>query len=148
VRKSRSEKVQEVARRPYWYREDASLVVAAWRASGTNLTEFAASLGIDRRRLARWAARLGVEQERRRPPRRTGRAMRFHPVRVVPEVVAASESADTGTVIVDRAFGGSAIEIELGGVGHKVRIEPGFASLDLERVVAVLMSAAISGRET
>jgi hypothetical protein len=148
VRKSGSEKVQEVARRPYWYREDASLVIAAWRASGTNLTEFAASLGIDRRRLARWAARLGVEQERRRPSNRTGRAMRFHPVRLVPGVVAASESADTGAVIIGRACGDSPIEIELGGVGHKVRIERGFATLDLERVVAVLMSAAVSGRES
>jgi hypothetical protein len=102
-----------VARRSYWREEDARRIVDAWRQSGEPGSVFAGRLGIDRRRVSRWAARLAPA---------TSQAFRFVPVRV----------ADN-----DGAGRGAAIDIELGH-GRCVRVASGFATDDLRRVLAIL----------
>jgi hypothetical protein len=108
----RTRDLAEVARRSYWREDDARRIVEAWRDSGEPISRFARSLGVDWRRVSRWAARLGPSVETR---------LRFHPVRVVDE--------DT-----HRA---GAIDIDVGH-GRRVRVAPGFAADDLRRVLVIL----------
>lgn len=109
----RTQDLAEVAGRVYWRESEARQIVDAWRRSGELVSVFAGRLGIDRRRVSRWAARLEPT---------TDAAFRFVPVRV----------AD------DRAEGrGAAIDIELGH-GRRVRVSAGFATDDLRRVLAIL----------
>jgi hypothetical protein len=103
--------IADVVERPYWREAEARIVVEAWRHSGETLVQFARRHGVDRGRVARWAARLGGGA----PP------VRFHPVRLA--------GPGEGT--------GAAIEIHLGG-GRRVRVAPGFQAEDLRRVLAVL----------
>lgn len=108
----RSRRLAELAGRSYWRENDARQIVEAWRQSGDPISRFAQRLGIDWRRVSRWARRL---EERPRE------ALRFVPVHVAE----------------DRREGlGGAIEIELGR--RRVRVSPGFATDDLRRVLAVL----------
>jgi len=96
----------------YWREDDARRIVDAWRQGGQPVSVFAAGLGIDPRRVSRWASRL-------QPPQAD--TLRFVPVRV----------AD------DHADGRVSIEITLGH-GRQVRVPPGFAPDDLRRVLAIL----------
>jgi len=115
---SRRSEVAQISRRGYWKEADARIVVDAWRSGGERLSKFAARYGVDPKRIARWASRLGRPQPE---------AVHFHPVRLVgvgPERVS-----------------GSAIEIRLAG-GRRVRVARGFDAEDLRRVLAVLEEGA------
>jgi hypothetical protein len=109
----RSRELADLAERSYWREDDARRIVDAWRESGEPVSLFAGRLGIDPRRVSRWASRL----ESGNPER-----LRFLPVRV------AADGADGRH---------ASIEIEL-GQGRRVRVAPGFATDDLRRVLAIL----------
>jgi hypothetical protein len=110
----RTRQVAVVAKRAYWHEDDARRVVEAWQASGEPIARFARSLGVDWRRVSRWATRL---------ERSADATLRFHPVRV-------TDAPAPGP-------GAAYIEIEV-GPGRRVRLSPGFATDDLRRVLAVL----------
>ena len=110
MRKARQ--LRELAHRSYWQEEDARRIVDAWHRSGETVSRFAGALGLDPRRVSRWAARLDDGTS----------AVRFVPVRVTEE---------------PRASRGGAIEIDLPS-GRRLREPPGFATDDLRRVLAVL----------
>ena len=99
-------------RRSYWNEAKARGIVAAWQQSGETLAAFARRLGVNRKRLRRWASRLGVREPK---------AIRFHPVQVR-----------------ERASGllAAAIEIDL-GAKCCIRVPRGFGAEDLRRVLAV-----------
>lgn len=111
---SRKTEVARVAKRGYWKEADGRIMVEAWQSSGETLSEFADRHGVDLKRIARWASRLG---------RSKSEAVHFHPVRV----------AGDGTGI----WSASPIEIHLVG-GQRVRLAHGFEAEDLRRVLAVL----------
>ena len=111
--------VLQVAAHRYWREADARVMVEAWRHSGTSLSAFARRYEVHGKRIARWASRLEAS------PRR---AVRFHPVRLVP---AAGR---------DRP-GGAALEVVLPD-GRSVRVLPGFAAADLQQVLRVLEARA------
>lgn len=115
---SKDGSVKRVAARRYWREADARVVVEAWRGSGEGLGEFARRYGFEPRRMRRWAERL----ERLPEP------VRMHPVRVV-------EREDRGQPSDER------LEIVL-DEGCSVRVPPGFAAEDLERVLSVLAVGA------
>jgi hypothetical protein len=50
-----SRKLQEVVGSRYWRREDAEVVVAAWRASGDTMAGFARGWSLNPNRISRWA---------------------------------------------------------------------------------------------
>lgn len=110
----KNDSVAQVAGLRYWGAGDARVVVEAWKESGQRLSEFARRHGIKARRLGGWAKRMESP----------GEGMAFHPVRVV-EVAGGDGSK------------GEPIEIVMGG-GRSVRVPPGFATTDLERVLSVL----------
>jgi len=110
----RTQALAAVAKRSYWREGDARQIVDAWQSSGQPLTGFARRLGVDWRRVSRWATRLGQAEA-------TG--LRFHPVRVL-------DAPTPGP-------GAGSIDIEV-GQGRRVRVAPGFAADDLRRVLAVL----------
>jgi hypothetical protein len=110
------EPVRNVAARRYWREAEARVVLDSWRRSGERLGEFCRGLGVEARRVARWAGRI----ERESGP---SARVRFHPVHLV-----AGDRAPA------RA---PAIEIDLSG-GWRVRVAAGFAAEDLRRVLAVL----------
>lgn len=109
--------IQQVAARGYWREGEARVVVEAWQRSGESLAAFARSHGIGRRRLERWARRLGGPDG----------SIRFHRVRLV-------ERRPTSDAVHD---GGAPIEIEW-APGRRVRVFPGFSAEDLGRVLEVL----------
>jgi hypothetical protein len=104
----------ELAGRSYWRERDARRIVEAWRQSGEPISLFAGGLGVDPRRVSRWASRLERSEDAR---------VRFHPVRV----------ADDDPM----GRGAACIDIEV-GPGRRIRVAPGFAAEDLRRVLAVL----------
>jgi len=110
--------VARVAALRYWRAPEARGVGAAWRQSGERVSRFAERYGIEVRRLSRWAGRLEPEDE----------AVRFHPVRLV-------EGGGLG------GLGRERLEIVL-GAEYTVRVAPGFAAEDLERVLRVLGAGA------
>lgn len=107
----RNRAVERVAGLGYWRAADARVVVEAWRRSGEPVSEFAGRYGIHPGRLRRWAGQLEEP-------------VRFHPVRLVGREE-------------HRRRSGEAIEVVLGD-GCSVRVPPGFAAEDLERVLSVL----------
>ena len=115
----RRDGIAEVVGKEYWREADARAVFAAWQRSGSPLSSFAREHGLERSRIYRWAARLGI---RSRP------MVRFHPVRVV-------EAAG------GRGELGGAIEVVLVD-GRRLRVPAGFAAEDLARVLEVLEGAA------
>lgn len=106
--------VARVAGLGYWRAPDARVVVEAWRRSRESLSAFARRYRIDPRRVRRWAGQLEEPEE----------PVRFHPVRLV------RREDHTGK-------SGEPIEVVL-GQGCSVRVPPGFAAEDLERVLSVL----------
>ena len=110
----RKGKLTELAGRLYWREVDARRVVEAWRRSGETVSAFAGHLGVDPRRVSRWASRL------RRPE---SAPMSLHPVRVARDDASSRRAAS--------------IEIELGD-GRRIRVAPGVEAEDLRRVLAVL----------
>ncbi len=70
-------KLREVVKSRYWRREDAKVVIDAWRASGATMTEFARRWSLNANRIARWVEQVdGVGSDP---------AVVFHPVVVVGE---------------------------------------------------------------
>jgi hypothetical protein len=110
--------VARVAALRYWRAAEARVVVEAWKRSGEPLRGFAERNGIRARRLSRWVGQLEPEEA----------PVRFHPVRLV-------EGRELGE------RGSAPIEIML-GAGWTVRVAPGFAAEDLERVLMVLEEGA------
>lgn len=108
----------EIARRVYWQEADARAVIKGWQQSGDTVSAFARRLGVDPRRLSRWASRLC---------RRDPALVRFHPVRI---------ARDDG-----RGRRAGVIEIELGD-GRRLRVATGFETDDLRRVLTVLHETA------
>lgn len=115
---SKDAAVARVAALRYWRAAEAGVVVEAWRRSGEPVTEFAERYGIHPRRLSRWAGQLEQAAE----------SVQFHPVRLVP-----GADGERGR--------STPLEIELEG-GYTVRVAPGFAAEDLERVLEVLETGA------
>lgn len=113
---SRGSDLQRVAGQGYWREAEARVVVGAWRRSGEPLSRFAGRCGVDARRIARWASRLG------RSVAEPGARVRFHPVRLI------GDGSRPG------AF---TIEVELAH-GPRVRLAPGFDQEDLRTVLVVL----------
>ena len=107
--------VVRVAALRYWRSADAQVVADAWKQSGEGLKRFAERYGIHPRRLSRWASELEEAAE----------PVRFHPVRVV-----------RGGDVEHRD---APLEIVL-DEGCRVRVPPGFAAEDLERVLEVLVA--------
>jgi hypothetical protein len=110
----RTRALAALANRSYWREDDARRIVEAWQDSGEPISRFARSLGVDWRRVSRWATRLVRSEEVK---------LRFHPVRVTDE-----HALRPGAAYID-------IEV---GQGRRVRVAPGFATDDLRRVLAVL----------
>jgi len=110
--------VARVAALRYWREPQARVVVEAWRQSGQTPWRFAERYGIEARRLRRWAGRLAPEEQ----------AVRFHRVRLVEGGAPGGRSREL-------------LEIVL-GAEWTVRVAPGFAAEDLERVLGVLGSGA------
>lgn len=107
-----SKQVAGAVRRRYWREGDARILVDAWKRTGEPLTQFAQRHGVDPKRLARWATRLKKAESG---------ALRFHPVRL-------TRTAEVAA---------GPIEIEFRD-GCRVRVERGFETEDLRRVLAVL----------
>jgi hypothetical protein len=118
---SRSPSLDTVRQRSYWRDADARVIVDAWRRSGQTRSAFATEHDLDPRRLRRWIARLAGSPKR---------AVRFHPVRVVPPPV---ESAPPPA-------GAPAVEVLLPN-GYVVRVSPQIAAGDLHAVLALLRDA-------
>lgn len=110
----RTRDLTELAGRSYWSEGDARRIVQAWRARDEPVSRFAGRLGIDPRRVSRWASRFERSAEA---------TVRFHPVRV-----AGDDAHGRGDAYID-------IEV---GHGRRVRVAPGFATEDLRRVLAIL----------
>jgi len=108
----KTDSLKERPVRSYWNEAKARSILEAWQQSGETLAGFARQLGVNRKRLTRWASRLRV---------RESETITFHPVRLVGE---------------DARGPRAAIEIEVGR--RRVRVWPGFAADDLRRVLAVL----------
>ncbi|MDP2959447.1 MAG: hypothetical protein Q8N53_23715 [Longimicrobiales bacterium] len=113
--------VERVVALRYWRAGDARVVVEAWRRSGETLTGFGRRYGLQGRRLSRWARDLeGAGAEA---------GVRFHPVRLVQLEERRDPRPD------------APLEVVL-GEGRSVRVPPGFAAEDLERVLRVLGASA------
>jgi hypothetical protein len=110
--------VVRIAKLRYWRATDARVVVEAWRRSGERLWRFADRHGIHPRRLSRWAAELEAQEE----------AVRFHPVRLVERQERSGPSGEPIEIVMED--------------GCSVRVPPGFAAEDLERVLSVLAVGA------
>lgn len=112
----------KIAESRYWRREDAEVVVNAWRASGDTLAGFARKWSLTPERISRWAANLDGKDEE---PDAS-----FLPVRVV-------ESARSAAV--DESAMASASWV--GEVCHGdfvVRVPRGFATDEMARLLAVV----------
>jgi hypothetical protein len=71
-----------VAANGYWREPEARIVLAAWRASGKTLNEFAAAEGLSGEKLTRWRRRLEGDGDRRGGSA-TRAAATFAPVEVI-----------------------------------------------------------------
>lgn len=120
---AKGSEIRRVAAGRYWREADARVVLGAWRRSGEPLARFARRHGIAVQRLKRWAKRLGGDG-----------AVRFHRVRLV----ARQATQPAGTM---PPSAGSPIEIEW-QPGRRLRVHPGFAAPDLQRVLEVLAGSA------
>ena len=117
-----SEKLREVVKSRYWRREDAEVVIGAWRASGDTVSGFARKWSLKAKRIARWVAEI------------EGRAgeseVSFHPVRVVEPTQAApvAEPAEPAACWVGEVRYGDFV----------VRVPSGFAADEMARLLAVV----------
>lgn len=118
-----SKKLREVVESRYWRREDAEVVVAAWRASGDTMAGFAREWSLNPNRISRWATELaGGEEEET--------AVSFLPVRVVEptEARVAVEPAEPASHWVGEVCRGDFV----------VRVPLGFAADEMARLLAVV----------
>ena len=111
--------VAAVAARRHWGKDDARLLIEAWRQSGQTITAFARTHDLHPERLARWHRLLRAEPQP---------ATRFHPVRV--------RGAERHSVNpVDK------IELVL-SKGRTIRLPHRFDAEDLRRLLAVMEATA------
>lgn len=110
-----SEEFAEVVKSTYWRREDAALVVAAWRSSGESLTAFGRRWSLDPRRISRWAHKLGEAAP--------SDAMTFYPVQLKPVAVERNELEWVG---------------EVRRREWTVRVPVGFAASEMSRLLTVI----------
>ena len=115
--------VVETAARQHWRKDDARLVLDAWRRSGQTMSAFARLYGIQYERLARWKRRLRGE-----PNGEPGEAVRFHPVRVRPVARQSHDSVDRIELVLSK--------------GRSIRVPHGFDAEDLRRLLAVVEASA------
>ena len=112
------EVILRIADRQRWRADDARVVVEAWLRSGESLSDFAGRHGLRGERISRWASRI---------EKRERNGLSFHRVRVV-------GSQDNGRQ-------GEKIEVVLTN-GRSVRVPPGFAPEELQKVLRVLEEEA------
>jgi len=113
----RSDGLSGVFEKGYWREVDARAVVDSWKRSGKPVSSFAREHGVEPHRISRWASRIRA---------RDG-SVRFHPVRLLEGQRGGEQPAAIEVVLVD---------------GRRVRVLEGFATEDLERVLAVLEGRA------
>lgn len=114
-------RLKEVASSPYWRREDAEVMVAAWRDSGETMAGFARRWSVKVDRVGRWVARL---EERESEPE-----VLFHPVRIVePAPTPPHEPEEPATSWVGDVRHGEFV----------VRVPLGFAADEMARLLAVV----------
>lgn len=107
----------------HWDEADARGMVAALRASGEGIAEFARRHGLHEERVRRWHRRL----EGRRAATPPATAMTFAPVRVLAAPTSPAPAAD------------ASLEVTVGGA--VVRVRPDFDAALLARLVAALGGA-------
>lgn len=97
-------RVGSVFEKRYWREAEARAVVTAWQRSGESLSSFARAQGVKARRIAWWAARLGV---------RTSESVRFHPVHLIEPRVDSGPGIGAGQRLVQSGglkWAGAAVE--------------------------------------
>ncbi len=112
--------LQEALRQARWRRDQAQIVVQAWKASGQTMDEFTEKHGIAFDRLNNWAQRFHSEKTVRSPEKLT-----FMPVRIPDQEEA------------PRATGRDAMHIAL-PTGIRVTISPGFNPCALKTLIETL----------
>lgn len=115
--------VVEAAARRHWRKDDARLVIDAWRRSGQTMSAFARFYGIQYERLARWKRRLRGE-----PNGEPREAVRFHRVRVRPVERQSNDSVDRIELVLSKS--------------RLIRVPHGFDAEDLRRLLAVVEASA------
>lgn len=106
----------------YWRRADAEIVVAAWRASGDTLAQFARDWSLNPNRISRWVAEFDDRDEEAE--------VSFLPVQVVESAqpVVATESEEPTERWVGEVCHGEFV----------VRVPVGFAADEMARLLGVV----------
>ena len=120
--------VLRIATRRVWSKADGTRVVEAWRRSGLSRAAFARHYGLPVHRVYYWIANTAEHPGRGGPPRPPHAVVRFHPVRVVREVVPKVVRPREGA---ERSATAAPIEI------RSIRVPPGWTP---EAVRAVLQA--------
>src|SRR5262245_43258336 len=102
--------------------------VATWRASGQSVEEFAAAVGVDARRLASWAERLGAVGGRRRKTSSPATAL----------AVRSPSPAWVELMATTRGIVAASPALEVLVSGRVVRVPVGFDAETLRRIVDVM----------
>lgn len=110
-----SEEFAEVVKSTYWRREDAELIVAAWRSSRESLAAFGRRWSLDPRRISRWAHKLSDSE--------TSDAVTFYPVQLKAVALERNGLAWVG-------------EVRRGE--WAVRVPTGFAASEMSRLLTVI----------
>ena len=121
--------VLRIATRRVWSKAEGTRVVAVWRRSGMSRAAFARHYGIPVHRVYYWIANTAEPPSRGAPPQPPHAVVRFHPVRVVREVVRPREDEDA-------ARGAAATPIEI----RSIRVPPGWAPAEVRAVLRALES--------
>jgi transposase-like protein len=116
ARKPTNKNLKKVLRKSRWEESEARIVVAAWKRSGTSMSEFARRHGIHLARLQRWKSQLETK--------RAGGRAQFVPVQI--QLTGGDASSD-----------GSGVEVVLAG-GRRIHVGCNFDPETLIRLVATL----------
>lgn len=118
---TQSEEFLRVIESRYWRQEDAEVILAAWRASGGSVREFAERWEVNPGRITRWKKRLESEPDE---------ALDFLPVRVVDRT--------ERTVVDEPGAAGPRWVAELARQQWRVRVPVGFEGGELARLLGVV----------
>lgn len=125
--------VLRIATRRVWSTAEGTRVVEVWRRSGLSRAAFARHYGLPVHRVYYWIANTAEHPGRGVPHRPPHAVVRFHPVRVVrevvPKVVRTREDEDA-------VRGGAAAPIEI----RSIRVPPGWAPAEVRAVLRALES--------
>jgi transposase-like protein len=109
--------VHRIARLREWSVVDAARVVGAWRRSGVSRAEFCRRYGIAAHRLYYW---ISAGEKRRGVPARA-KAVKFHPVQVVPEQAKQdTPSIEIQVLRVPRGFPADELRAVLSAIGGRI----------------------------